>query len=150
MPKMKRRVAGWGVVAPGLVLTLVVAWTFAAPKGSTEVAPVTPAPLVKFVPAPIVETGEARDRAIFSEIRRAQHLAMIEARRTAQQYGGGGMPMSPSARKHESLSVTLAAESAASALKQIALAYGVSVGELKALYLRGDAAGWEASDANTR
>ena len=29
-------------------------------------------------------------------------------------------------------------------------AYGVSVGELKALYLRGDAAGWEAFDANTR
>ncbi len=133
-------------------LTAVVAWIVSAPETGATRDPATAAPAVTamFVPAPIHETGEARDRAIFSEIRRAQHLAMIEARSTAQQYGGGGMPMSPSSRKHDSLRVTLAAESAGSSLQQIALAYGVSVGELKVLYLRGDAAGWEAFDANTR
>ena len=131
-------------------LTAVAVWVVSVPEKRTARDPAPPPPAATFVPAPIDETGEARDRAIFNEIRRAQYLAMIEARRTAQQYGGGGMPMSPSARKHESLRVTLAAESAGSSLQQIALAYGVSVGELKALYLRGDAAGWEAFDANTR
>ena len=133
-------------------LMLAVVWVVSVPETSTARDPATAAPAVTamFVPVPIDETGEARDHAIFREVRRAQHLAMIEARRTAQQYGGGGMPMSPSSRKHESLRVTLAAESAGSSLKEIALAYGVSVGELKALYLRGDAAGWEAFDANTR
>ena len=134
----------------GLMLAMV--WVVSALEKRTarEPAPAAPAVTPTFVPVPIHETGEARDHAIFSEIRRAQHLARIEARRTAQQYGGGGMPMSPSSRKHESLRVTLAAESAGSSLQQIALAYVVSVGELKALYLRGNAAGWEAFDANTR
>ena len=147
MPTMMRRAGWWGVVTVGL--TAVVVWVVSVPEKRTA-RDLAPPPAATFVPAPIDETGEARDHAIFREIRRAQHLAMIEARRTAQLYGGGGMPMSPSSRKHESLRVTLAAESAGSSLRQIALAYGVSVWELKALYLRGDAAGWEASDANTR
>ncbi len=142
MPKMMRQVGWWGVVALGL--TLIVAWVVAAPEGSTEVGAATPAPpLVNFVPAPIDETGEARDRAIFSEIRRAQNLAIIEARRAALQSGGGGSPLSPaSSRKQESRSVTLAAELAGRSLQQIALAYGMTVGDLKTLYLRGDTADW--------
>ena len=136
-----RRREWWGVAALGL--TLVAAWVVSAPEEDTEGGPVISAPtLMNFVPAPIDETGEARDRAIFSEIRRAQNLAMIEARRTALQSGGVRSPMSPSSRKQESLSVTLAADLAAKSLRQVALAYGLTVGDLKALYLRGDAAGW--------
>ncbi len=141
MQKTMRRVRWWGVVSLGL--TLVAAWVVSAPERSTEVGPVTPAPpQATFVPMPIDETGEARDRAIFGEIRRAQNLAMTEARGTARQFGGAGSPMSPSSRKQEALSVTLAAELAGRSLQQIALAYEMSVGDLKALSLRGDAAGW--------
>ena len=125
-------------------MTLVVAWVASAPEGSTEVGPAMPAPpRVNFVPAPIDGTGEARDRAIFGEIRRAQNLAMIEARRTVLESGGVGSPFSPAAsRKQESRSVTLAAELAGRSLQQIALAYGMTVGDLKTLYLRGDTADW--------
>ena len=101
MPKMMRRVGWWGVVALGL--TLVVGWVVSAPEGSTEVGPAPPAPLpTNFVPASIDETGEARDRAIFSEIRRAQNLAIVEARRTVLQSGGVRSPFSPTSRKQES------------------------------------------------
>ena len=79
---MMRRVGLWGVVVLGL--TLVVAWVVSVPEGSTAVGSSPPAPPpLDFVPAPLDETGEDRDRAIFSEIRRAQNLAMVEARRTA-------------------------------------------------------------------
>ena len=141
MPKMMRRAGWWGVVALGL--TLVVAWVVSAPEGSTEVGPAPPAPpLVNFVPAPIDETGEARDRAIFSEIRRAQNLAIVEARSTTLQSGGVRSPLSPTTRRQEARSVRLAAELSGRSLQQIALAYGMTFGDLKALYLRGDAAGW--------
>jgi hypothetical protein len=124
-------------------LTLVATWVVTAPESSGEIGPVTSAPTLEtFVPAPIDQTGEARDRAIYSEIRRAQNLAMTAARSTARQSGGGFSPVSPSSRKQESRRVALAAELAGTSLQEIALAYGMSVGDLKALYLRGDAAGW--------
>ena len=131
-----------GVVALGL--TLVVAWVVSAPEGSTEVGPAKPAPpRLNFVPVPIDEMGEARDRAIFSEIRRAQNLAIVEARSTALQSGGVLSPLSPTSRRQESRSVRRAAELSGRSLQQIALAYGTTVGDLKALYLRGDKAGWD-------
>ena len=131
----------WGGVALGL--TLVVVWVVSAPEGSTQDGPAPPAaPQVSFVPAPIDETGEARDRAMFGEIRRAQNLAMIGARRTAPQ-SGGRSPLSPTSRTHESRVVTLASEVAWTSLQQIALAYGMTDGDLKTLYLRGHAAGWD-------
>ena len=137
---MMPRQGWWRVAALGL--TLVVAWVVSAPEGSTEVGLAPPAqPPGDFVPAPINETGEARDRDIFSEIRRAQSMAMVEAKRTALQ-SGGRSPLSPTVRSQESRSVTLAAELVGRSLQQIAFAYGMTVGDLKALYLRGDAAGW--------
>ncbi len=51
--------------------------------------------------------------------------------------------MSPTSRKQESLSVTLAAESTGRSLHQMALAYGMTVGDLNVVYLRSDAAGWD-------
>ena len=138
---MMPRQGKWGVAALGL--TLVVAWVVFAPEGSTEVGPAPPAqPLEDFVPAPINETGQARDRAIFNEIRRAQNLAMVEARSAALQSGGGQWPLAPTLRSQESRSVTLAAEVVGRSLQRIAFAYGMTAGDLKALYLRGDAAGW--------
>ena len=133
----------WGVVALGLVVVwVVVVWVVSTPEGITEVGPAPPkAPPVRFVPTLIDETGDARDRAIFNEIRRAQHLAMVDARNTAPQ-SGSGSPLSPTSRSQDARVATLAAEVAGTSLRQIALAYGMTDGELKSLYLRGNAAGW--------
>lgn len=139
---MIHRVGWWGVAALGL--TLLAAWVKSPPGRGPDVGPATPArPLASFVPAPIDEMGRARDPAVFREILRAQNLANIEARRTALQSGGIQSPLSPSSsHKQESESVRLAAELMRTSLQEMALAYEMTVGDLKALYRRGDAAGW--------
>lgn len=139
---MMRRGGWWGIVALGL--TLVAAWAISAPERSAGIGVTRPAlPATNFVPVPIHETGEARDRAIFREILRAQSLSTREARRTALPSEGERWPFLPSSpRKLQSRSMALAAELAARSAHQIARAYGMTDSDLKALYQRGNAAGW--------
>lgn len=131
------RAARWGGVIGFL---LVGVWALSRPGPGFEVASVA-STLAEFVPAAIDATGEARDRAIFGEVRRARTLATVEARRMAER-GGSRAPLSPTSRTQDARSVTLASELADTWLRQIADAYGVTMGDLKALHLRGNAGGW--------
>jgi hypothetical protein len=113
------------------------------PGFGSDVAPALPTPtLTEFVPAALDATGETRARAIFGEIRRARALASVEARRTVRVNGRSPSPLSPTSRTQDARSVALASALADTWLRQVAGAYGMTMGDLKALYLRGDAAGW--------
>lgn len=134
-----RRMARWG----GAVgLPLVVVWALSRPGPGSDALSATPT-VAEFVPAAVDATGEARDRAIFGEVRRARALASAEARRTVER-GGSPSPLSPTSRTQDARSVALASALADTWLRQVARAYGMSMGDLKALYLRGDTAGWDS------
>lgn len=121
-----------------------MAWVISLPARPADVDLArSVSPVVSFVPGPISEIGEARERAIFDEILRAQGLATTEANQSIAEGGGGQWPLAPSSvRKHESQRVARTSDLTSRSMDEIALAYGTTVGDLKALYRRGQAAGW--------